>query len=169
MAAVLSATAFLEASINDLYREMKQARGNGSRPLNRRAVSLIPKFWPDIERTPILHRYQVALLLADAERFNENRSPFREADGLLRLRDALVHHKTEFDDRRARVQRLEHWLRTAFEPNALAPGGDVWFPDLCLGAGCAEWAVRTAEAFSDEFCTRMSIPARGMAPREGAA
>jgi hypothetical protein len=28
--------------------------------------------------------------------------------------------------------------------------------------------VRVAERFSDDFCHRMAIPSRGVAPREGA-
>ena len=35
-----------------------------------------------------------------------------------------------------------------------------WFPDLCLGAGCATWALRSAEAFSNEFCIRMGFHPR---------
>lgn len=51
-------------------------------------------------------------------------------------------------------------LRTCFSPNTLLGPRARWFPDLCLGAGCATWALRSAEAFSNEFSSRMGIPSR---------
>jgi hypothetical protein len=162
-AAILSAAAFLEASINELYFELEDA-GHPEWPrIPRRALALLR---PDIEHSPVLHKYQVVLLLADAERFNESRPPFRDADTLLKLREALVHFKSDGDDRRGKYQKLEQRLRAKFPPNPLASQAADWFPDLCLGAGCAEWAVRAASEFSDAFCSRMSIPSRGPAWRD---
>ena len=103
--------------------------------------------------------------VADAEPFDEGRSPFREVDGLVALRDALVHGRHEWRDSHGRRQNLERRLRAKFPHNALAKEGDPEFPDQLLGAGCAMWAVRVAEKFSNEFCQRMAIPTRG-APRD---
>ncbi|HEV8364981.1 MAG TPA: hypothetical protein VGQ52_15815, partial [Gemmatimonadaceae bacterium] len=33
----------------------------------------------------------------------------------------------------------------------------------CLGAACAEWAVQAADEFTEDFCKRMALPARGLA------
>ena len=165
IAAVLSATAFLEASINELYLEVQDHIANGS-PENRRRVLAVPAhFWSDNARPPILHKYQLALVVADAEPFDEGRSPFRDADGLVALRDSLVHGRPEWRDSHGRRQNLERRLRAKFPHNALAREDDPEFPDQLLGAGCAMWAVRIAEKFSDDFCHRMAIPAR-VAPRD---
>jgi hypothetical protein len=115
--------------------------------------------WPSAERTPTL-RYQVALQSVDAERFNERRATYRNVQRLLELRDALVHHQPERHDEQRRHQRLQRRLRNRFAPNTLLAARARWFPDLCLGAGCATWALRSAEAYSDEFCGRMGIPSR---------
>ena len=164
---VLLATAFLEASINELYLEVQGHIVNGSGGGGRQRVLAVPAhFWSSVGKPPVLHKYQLALVVADAEPFDEARSPFREADGLVALRDALVHGRPEWRDSHGRRQNLERRLRGKFPHNAFAIEGDPEFPDRMLGAGCAMWAVRVAEKFSDDFCHRMGIPSRVMTSRE---
>ena len=158
---VLSASAFLESSINELYLEVQDHIANGN-PENRRRVLAVPAhFWSAVARPPILHKYQLALVVADAEPFDEGRAPFRDADLLVALRDGLVHGRPEWRDSHGRRQNLARRLRAKFPHNALAREGDPEFPDQLLGAGCAMWAVRVAEKFSNDFCHRIAIPARG--------
>ncbi len=158
--AVLSATAFLEGSINELYLEVQDHLTNGM--LARRAQPLPAHFWSSAAKPPILHKYQLALVVADAEPFDESRSPFRDADGLVALRDALVHGRPEWRDSHGRRQNLERRLRAKFKHYTLASEADPEFPDQLLGSGCALWAVRIAEKFSNDFCQRMAIPSRGV-------
>ena len=66
------------------------------------------------------------------------------------------------------LESLEKRLRTKFPPNALVPAKAPWFPDRCLGAGCATWAVKTVQVFSDDFCHRMGIPTRARVGKERA-
>lgn len=161
--AILSAAAFLEASINELYLELHGLRSNERTRLPRRVLAVLGRFWSDIERAPVLHRYQVVLMVADAERFDERRAPFQDADSLMKLRDALVHFRPERPESRRRLRTLEQRLHNRFERNPLAASDSAWFPDLCLSAACAEWAVQAAADFTEDFCTRMSLPARGLA------
>ena len=146
--AIVSSVAFLESSINELYLEFE------------RAQTQLEALWPSAEGVPLTLRYQVALQSVDAERFNEKRSAFKNVERLLELRDALVHHQPERHDERQRHQSLQRRLRTCFSPNTLLGPRARWFPDLCLGAGCATWALRSVEAFSTEFSGRMGIPSR---------
>jgi hypothetical protein len=159
---ILSAAAFLETSINELYLELHGSRSGERAPLPRRVLSVLTRFWPNIERAPVLHRYQTVLMVADAERFDERRAPFLEADTLLKLRDALIQCRPERSEARRRIRTLEQRLRTRVEQNPLADADSDWFPDLCLSAACADWAYRAADSFSAEFCRRMSLPARGL-------
>lgn len=161
--AILSAAAFLEASINELYLELHSVRAREKTRLPRRVLEVLGRFWSDIERAPVLHRYQVVLMVADAERFDERRAPFHDADSLMKLRDALVHFRPERPESRRRLRTLEQRLRNRFESNPLVPTGSSWFPDQCLSAGSAEWAVQAADDFTEDFCTRMSLPSRGLA------
>ncbi len=159
--AILSAAAFLEASINELYLEVQDLGLNGGRGGRRRVLAVPAHFWSDAARPPVLHKYQLVLVVADAEPFDESRPPFRDADGLIALRDALVHGRPDWRDQHGRRQNLERRLRAKFAHNQLSSPADPEFPDRLLGAGCATWTVRVAERFSDEFCHRMAIPARG--------
>lgn len=160
--AILSAAAFLEASINELCLELHSVRARKRSGLPRRVHSMLGRFWSDLERAPVLHRYQIVLTVADAERFDERRSPFLEADCLMKLHDALVHARVDRPEVRRQLRNLEQRLCNRFEPNPFAPEKGPWFPDRCLSAGCAEWAVRAADEFTDEFCKRMALPARGL-------
>lgn len=161
--AILSAAAFLEASVNELYLELSGLKAGERTRLPRRVLAVLGRFWSDIERAPVLHRYQVVLMVADAERFDERRAPFQDADSLMKLRDALVHFRPERPESRRRLRTLEQRLRNRFEPNPVAPADSDWFPDLCLSAECAEWAVQAADEFTEDFCKRMALPARGLA------
>jgi hypothetical protein len=157
--AIVSSVAFLESSINELYLEFERAGDDGS-PIPTRAHTQLETLWPSAEGAPLTLRYQVALQSVDAERFNERRPTYRNVERLLELRDALVHHQPERHDERQRHQSLQRRLRTCFAPNTLLAARVRWFPDLCLGAGCATWALRSVQAFSDEFSVRMGIPSR---------
>lgn len=166
---VFSAAAFLEASINELYREFQDVSESGHPRLPSRAKAVLKRVWPDVTGSPVLHRYQVALSIADADSYNESKPPFVDADSLIRLRDALLSCTPEWDDSQGKHRTLEKRLRAKFPPNVLVSADVPWFPDRCLGSGCASWAVKVAQTFSDDFCRRMGIPARARVGREGAA
>lgn len=165
---VLTAAAFLEASINELYLELQNLGQSGSPRLPARELALLSRVWPEVAGSPILHKYQVALSLSDADSYDESKPPYIDADSLLRLRDALLNCTPEWEDKRGKQQSLERRLRMKFAANALALPKAPWFPDRCLSAGCAMWAVNTVQAFSDDFCHRMGIPARARVGRERA-
>jgi hypothetical protein len=167
--AILSTAAFLEASINELYLEVQDHLVNGGSGGKRRVLAVPAHFWSAAARPPILHKYQLALVVADAEPFDQSRAPFRDADCLVGLRDALVHGRPDWHDAQGRRHNLVRRLRAKFRHNGLAAESDAEFPDQLLGAGCAAWAVQVAEKFSDEFCHRMAIPTRSMAARDGSA
>jgi hypothetical protein len=156
--AVFASAAFLETSIIDLYMELKKLSESHSNI--RRELAMLPRVWPEIAGAPVLHKYQLALSVADADQYNEGRSPFLDADSLIHLRDALLDYTPEWDDSRGKHHSLQKRLQGKIPLNPFAPPGSPWFPDGCLSAGCATWSVRAAQFFSDDFCHRMAIPAR---------
>jgi hypothetical protein len=160
-AAVLSAAGFLEASINELYLEIQKVTKSGDSHL-RHELSLLIGAWPKIVKAPVLQKYQVALSVTDADPYNEDVSPFAEAECLVRLRDALLSYSPEWDDARGRHQVLEERLRDAFKPSPLVSSQRPWFPDRCLGSGCAEWSVKAAQVFTNDFYRRMALPGRAL-------
>lgn len=156
---VLSATAFLEASINELYLEIRKLSQPGELPL-RRELSLLVQAWPQIARAPVLTKYQLALSVTDADQYNESSTPYVEVDYLTRLREALLSYNLEWDDSRGVHHTLEEDLKNQFPPSPLVSAHRPWFPDRCLGSGCARWAVRVVQEFSNDFYRRMALPAR---------
>jgi hypothetical protein len=148
-AAVFSATAYLEDLISELYVNMRNL------PRPKLVKKLRASSHP--ESSSILNKYQLALSVSDGDPFDQNTAPYFDADTLLRLRDALTNY---LNFRPVGRRGLTRRLKGKFPPNPYAPEQAHWFPDVFLGAGCAKWAVSTAEVFGDEFRRRMGIPAR---------
>jgi hypothetical protein len=155
-AAVMSATAYLEDLISELYVNMR----NLPRPKLVKKLRASSK--PDGSK--VLNKYQLALSVSDGDPFDQSASPFFDAESLFRLRDALVNY---LNFRPVGRRGLHSRLDGKFALNPYAPTQSRWFPDRCLGAGCAKWAVSTAEVFGDDFCRRMGIPARPRIDRAG--
>jgi hypothetical protein len=54
--------------------------------------------------------------------------------------------------------KMEERLRGKFVDNRLMEGsGNPWWPDHCLGHGCAEWAARSALVLADQICGDLGI------------
>ena len=158
-AAVLSSVAYLSASINELYLDVRKLSGTGEPPL-RRELNLLLDAWPRISRVQVLQRYQLALSVADADQYNPTSQPYLDADNLIRLRDALISYDPEWDDERGEHQTLESRLKDKFAPSPLVSSKRPWFPDQCLGSGCGKWAAETVQIFTNDFYERMALPGR---------
>jgi hypothetical protein len=49
-------------------------------------------------------------------------------------------------------------LQGKFTDNQLMKGsGNPWFPDKCLGHGCAEWCIRSVTELADQFFERIGV------------
>jgi len=157
--AVLSSVAYLSASINELYLDVRKVSQEGQ-PQVRRELDLLLDAWPRISKVQVLQRYQLALAVADADQYNPARMPYCDAENLVRLRDALLSYDPDWDDERGKHHSLEERLKEKFPPSPLVSSRRPWFPDQCLGSGCALWAVETVQVFTNDFYRRMSLPGR---------
>lgn len=158
-ASVLSSVAYLSASINELYLEVRKLSDSGE-PQVRRELDLLIKAWPRISKVQVLQRYQLALSVADADQYNPDSMPYRDACNLVQLRDALLSYDAEWDDDSGKHHSLESRLINTFAPSPLMSSQRPWFPDRCLGSGCAKWSVRTVQLFANDFYHRMALPGR---------
>ncbi len=57
------------------------------------------------------------------------------------------------------AEKFEQLLKNRFAENPFAPKNLPFFPDRCLGHGCAEWAVTTSLSFTDRFFKNLDLPA----------
>jgi hypothetical protein len=94
---------------------------------------------------------------------------FNNTELLVNLRNGYMHYKPfsqtvlrenlivdEFDDKKIDELRLKN----AFSLNQLLSIGPQrpFFPEQCLGYGCAKWAVETSILFAEEFCKAIGKP-----------
>lgn len=163
LSSVVLAVAALESFINEFYLEAIDRSKNVQRSLTNEQLSLLEQLWPEVEKFPVLRKYQVALTAKGSESMSTATDPYQPAAALVALRNALVHFKPEWDYSLNEHQKLEARLKSYFRSSRLsnkAKGEMVWFPNKCLGAGCAMWSQATAKSFSERFCRKMGIKTR---------
>jgi len=158
--AIVSAVMGLEACINEIYLDACDKSKTNLAGLDEDAMSLLALWWPEIESRSILLKYEHALLLLGKPQLPRGENPYQDADHLIHLRNALTHYKPEWDDSLDMHSGLQCRLTGKFDLNRLSTTSNLWFPHQCLGAGCAKWAVSTAEEFVRAFCEHLGIPER---------
>lgn len=140
-------------------------------PLDQR--SLLGRMWkcgiPRTARYTVLDKYDIALDLLAKPPFERDQEPYQGASALIALRNALIHVEPEFypvpnlrGDPIAQhvLPKLEKKLRGRFALNPLAHEQFGFFPDKCLSAGCAKWAVQVSASLVHTFVKRMGIVER---------
>ena len=154
---VLSSVAFLEAAINEIFQDAYDGHDGYTKELEANTLKALRNLWQlsgeeqGRSSWSILEKYQAALLCAGLDLLSTGEQPYQDANLLIRLRNALVHFKpTTLGG--GKDHKLADSLGDKFEPNRLFEGsGNPYFPDKCLGAGCAKWAVQASVAFADKF------------------
>jgi hypothetical protein len=163
--AVFSAAALLEATINELYDDIVDNHPSEVAALSKEIKTLLAILWDEseqysIERWSILDKYQVALRCSSSPVFDKGQDPYQSAALLVKLRNAIVHARPETRGT-ADVDSFSQALQKRFPPcRLMANSANPYYPDHCLGAGCASWAVTTAETFTEEFFMRLGIKQR---------
>lgn len=148
----MSSAAALEALINEMFMAQDGV-------LQR----LIPDFKTEawgkmrIEKKPILAKYQHALSMLHKQKLDETSSPYREAWGLVELRNALFHYKPPWDPMTKRRIEIAEILADRFAVSPFVDTGADFVSKKCMSAGCAKWAVDTVIAFVREFDSRARL------------
>ena len=166
---IFSTIAFIEASINELLFDIS---------LNDDRVKTLPKdnkkaikdLWDredrgSLEKWSTLKKYQKTLELLDKEKFDEAFELFENVSLLIELRNTLMHFKPEWNSIHSpymsendNQHRLTSKLEGKFELSIFFRStGNPFFPNKCMGYGCAEWALKNAIIFVDEFYRKIGI------------
>lgn len=175
---ILSA-AFLEATINEVFACCCEDESIGFDSVKFAWQERFADKWKEdkFARTSSLEKYQTALELANAEKFNKGSSPYQEVKLIFDLRNALVHFKpalfatSSFEEEPLPIHEFEHSLKpyigeSPFRnliPTITSPGDEdrlhvsPYFPQGCLYSGAVHWAISSSLAFTDEFFTRLSL------------
>lgn len=159
---IISAVSYLEATINELFFDV-------ANQLPRVKVEHLPNgtpdrmkaIWEHIEKNSILDKYKIALIFADKS-YDIGKEPYQSVQDLISLRNAVVHYKPELidlaDHKNDQSQKLEKKIKSKIKKQNPWTGKDnPFFPDKCLGYGCAFWAIKSSVAFTKEFFPKMGL------------
>ena len=173
---VLSSVSFLESTINEFYADAADEAYYYADEKHEVLLRLIGEKWKNeknFDRAPLLSKYQKILLIAGMPSFDEGDPAFANLRILIEIRNHLMHYTREWmvigngGGRCAGEEttggKFEKSVIKKFATNPLALKNQPFFPDKCLGHGCAEWAVVNSLIFTDEFFRRLELPA----PYEG--
>ncbi|HEV7889127.1 MAG TPA: hypothetical protein VGP08_00740 [Pyrinomonadaceae bacterium] len=149
-AAIFFSVAALEADANEIFID---AHMN----LPEYDKELLDTIWEMIEKKTILEKYEMALFLKRKKRFDKGVSAYQDVDGLIKLRNALVHFKAEWSDEKKEHKKIEARLKGKFQLSPFLAGDTEFFPKSCMSHGCAEWAVKTALTFRESFSNEAGL------------
>jgi hypothetical protein len=157
--AILSSATFLEAAVNEVFDDAIDNHRGYIDPLSEETRRCLSDFWASDKnrRRPTLKKYRKALGCANQTLFDESGQPLTDARLLIELRNSLTHAHTKTQES-GDMDDLAMELSRRFEPHRhIGKSANPYFPDKCLGAGCAEWAVVSARSFADEFFGRLRL------------
>jgi hypothetical protein len=169
---LFSSVAFLESTVNELYSDAADNAYFFTDEKNELLLQNIGEKWKNenyFDRTPVVTKYQKILVIADKPVFDEEHAALKAIRNVMEIRNYLMHYRREWvilqkggvtDAREeTRAEKFEKMLKNRFMENPLAHKSRPFFPDKCLGHGCAEWAVKNSLDFTDEFFSRLDLPA----------
>lgn len=168
---VLSTVAFLECTINELYADVTDEAYLSEDEQQERLLATIRQGWANeknFDRFPLVDKYQRILDLAGRSPFSEGDRAYDNVRILVQLRNHLMHYRREWveiplegvplSQEETASGRFERILRKKFAINPLAEKNQPFFPDVCLGHGCAEWAIVNSIIFVDAFFRNLDLP-----------
>jgi len=169
---LLSCVVFLESTVNELYSDAADEAYFFGDNTNEALAGPIREKWKNkknFDRAPLITRYQKILDIAKKPTFHEDNPLFSNVRNLIGIRNYLMHYKREWvivqgggevqNSEETQAEKFERLLKHKFPENPLAQKNQQFFPDKCLGHGCAEWAVVNSLEFTDEFFKKLELPA----------
>jgi hypothetical protein len=174
--ALFSTVAFLESTINELWSDAADNAYYFSDEATEALLRAIGEKWKNenyFDRTPLPVKYQKILEIGGKQPFAEDDPDFSAIKDLIGTRNYLMHYRREWveirtgeaagADSETHAEKFGELLKDRFAENPLAGKNLPFFPDRCLGHGCAGWAVATSLSFTDRFFRNLGLPA----PYEG--
>jgi hypothetical protein len=168
---ILSTVSFLESTVNELYADAADDAYFFADEENEALLRTIGEKWhneKNFDRAPMISKYQKILAIAEKPLFEEGDQAYANVRTLVEIRNHLMHYKREWvvirdhgaaaDGDETQAEKFEKIVRKKFAINPLAPKNLPFFPDKCLGHGCAEWALINSVIFTDEFFRRLGLP-----------
>jgi hypothetical protein len=145
-ATVAFAVMAIEANVYDV---MTAAERGEPTPLTR-------SFRAEDHRKSILDRYCLIHKVITGKKLDIGQGIGQAARALILLRDEITHYKTEFRDAAEVSKKLEVLLQPHVTLNPFRCG-DIFFPEQCVSASSAAWAVNTSSEFMTSFAAATNV------------
>ncbi|AJS58980.1 hypothetical protein [Paenibacillus sp. IHBB 10380] len=165
--ALLCTVGFLEATINELFSNIKDENYKNAKSLKPKKRELINSMWelgiPRTAKYSILDKYQIALTLADKNLFKKGVSPYQDIYLLIQVRNAITHYEpewvttdSEFPEK-ITEQALQKKLKNKFSLNPFANSADPFFPDKCLSYDFIKWGINSSINLTNLFFEELDL------------
>ena len=141
--------ASLESYANELYFE-----GSAIAPAQNQAFA--SEFQEIVDREPVLRKFSLILAIRSAKRLDLGCPEVQSVDALIKLRNAIVHFRSEWfgeQDEHAKLCKRLHnrFLASPFLSN------EPLFPNAWASASFANWALRSTMQFLRYFYTEAGL------------
>lgn len=158
---LFSVASFLEAQINEIFTDAADDQRDKIHLLGDR-IYLFAEMWklgtPRTASYSIIEKYEIALALAEKKPLDRGTVLYNDVKLLIKLRNALIHYEPLSSTITAESsQKFEKQFQGKFLLNPLTGQKTPFFPERCLGHGCAKWAVESSVKFVDHCLSRMKI------------
>jgi hypothetical protein len=158
---IFSAVSFLESQINEIFTDAADDKRDIIHPLGDK-ICVMAEMWklgvPKTASYPILRKYEIAVAIAEKGLLDRGDLVYQNISLLIGLRNALIHYEPISSTSTAETsQALEEKFRGKFSLNPLTGAKTPFFPERCMGYGCAKWAVESSISFVDHFCSQLGI------------
>jgi len=148
---VLSAAA-AEADVNEVFADRE-------RHFSAHDRGVLDLLWNAYEQKSVIEKYELALKLRGGAALDNGARWVQSLARLLKLRNALIHFKPEWDDEQVEQVRLGKKLEGYVSRSPWFPGEPL-FPRAWATAGTASWSVTTVVEFIRRFAELAGIPDR---------
>lgn len=148
-ASIMLSTAAIESYLNELIADR-------AKHFTMLKDDLLDSFWENHERSSLLDKVDLALLLRGESPLARGAEPTDSMNSLVTLRNELVHFKPEWSDEAKVHARVSRRLASKVQPSPFLPGEEL-FPRAWATHSCTKWAVETAVAFGTHVKTRFGL------------
>jgi hypothetical protein len=154
--ALLQCVAALETEIHDLMVYGPGAH-LGSGATDHDAREFLYPCAEMIDCEDVISRYEIVSHLLKRPKLSRGTQPTQDTALLIRLRNEIVHYKSGWGREMERSTLLTALQNLKHAKPPFVDDRSNFFPQKCLSATCAAWAVRTAVAFVDAFYAGLGV------------
>ena len=145
-----SSVAALESYANELYFEGKFISPALRGPAAEQVAGLIDK-------ESILKKFALALALRADKRLDLGSPPSQNVDALIKLRNLLVHYRSEWSHEQTAHDKVAKALQHRFARSTFISEHEPLLPKAWASHSFASWAVGSVYQFMEHFYTEASL------------